>query len=73
MIRRGKWCESGDTVPCLILDNLIIGMDISMYLTKYYSSTTYVVLKVNSNSPIGMYKSGHWNIKKKYPNFKSRS
>lgn len=63
----------GYTIPRLILDDLIIGMDISMYLIKYYGFTTYVVWKANSNSPIGIYKSGHWNIKKKYPHFKSIS
>lgn len=34
-------------VPCLTLDNLIIGLGILMYLIKYYSSTSFM-LKANS-------------------------
>lgn len=37
-------------IPRLILDSLTIGMDILMYITKYFSSTIdYIILKANFN------------------------
>lgn len=40
-------------IPHPVLDSLTIGMDISMYITKYFSSTTnYIILKTNFNQNI---------------------
>lgn len=51
-IMKGKvvWCW---VVPCPILDNLTVGMDILMCIIDYYSSAIhYVILKANSNRNI---------------------
>lgn len=49
---KGKvvWCW---VVPCPILYNLTISMDILMYIIYYYSSAIhYIILKANSNRNI---------------------
>lgn len=44
------WCLR---IPRPVLDSLTIGMDVLMYITKYYSSTTYyIILKANFNRNI---------------------